>query len=72
LCSKPDDPVEVVKALTTYLIPVPITTEQLTVLKEILLQSRPDYEWTIDAAFAPTYLRLFLQAVVRMPEFQLM
>lgn len=72
VCTAPNDPAAVVDALATYLLPVPITTEQRVVLKEILLQSRPDYEWTIDAAFAPTYLRLFLQAVVRMPEFQLM
>jgi len=72
LCVTPNDPVAVVDALTTYLLSVPITSEQRVVLKEILLQSRPDYEWTIDAAFAPTYLRLFMQAVVRMPEFQLM
>lgn len=72
ICATPDDPTAVVSALTTYFLPVSMTAEQLAVLKEILLQSRPDYEWKIDASFAPTYLRLFLQAIVRMPEFQLM
>lgn len=72
LCPTPNDAAAVVDALTVYFLPVAITAEQRVVLKDILLQSRPDYEWTIDAAFAQTYLRLFMQALVRMPEFQLM
>jgi len=72
ICTAPNDPAAVVDALTIYFLPVAITAEQRSVLKDILLQSRPDYEWKIDASFAQTYLRLFMQALVRMPEFQLM
>jgi hypothetical protein len=42
------------------------------VLLEILLSGIPDYEWDIDTPGAAVRVRGLLQAIVRMPEYQLM
>lgn len=66
------DPRKIVAAACSLLLPVPTTLEQRNVLLEILLAGTPDYEWDIDAPGAVVRVRGLLQAIVRMPEYQLM
>jgi uncharacterized protein (DUF1800 family) len=66
------DPRKIVAAACALLLPVPTTQEQRTVLLDVLLAGTPDYEWDIDAPGAAVRIRGLLQAIVRMPEFQLM
>lgn len=80
----PYDPNHVVEEFTKILLPQPLTAEQLTALKEILLPGLPDYEWGIeytDYEAEPTNtqlakaieakLRSLFKAILTMPEFYL-
>lgn len=67
-----DDPRKIVEATCKVMLAVPTTQEQREVLLEILLSGIPDYEWDIDTPGAAVRVRGLLQAIVRMPEYQLM
>jgi hypothetical protein len=67
------NPRELVRSYSTALLAVPITKEQEDVLVEILMTGLEEHYWDInDEAAARPRLRGLLQAIVRMPEFQLM
>jgi uncharacterized protein (DUF1800 family) len=72
--SLPDnnDAVKVVENVSKLLLPIPTTKEQRDVLLEIMLAGAQVYEWDIDAQSAVQRVKFLLQAIVRMPEFQLM
>ncbi len=67
-----DDATKVVENVAKLLLPVPTTQEQRDVLLEIMLAGAQVYEWDIDAPSAAQRVKFLLQAIVRMPEFQLM
>lgn len=82
--SDPYDPNKVVEEFAKILLPQPLTADQLTMLKEILIPGLPDYEWGIeytDYEASPTNtqlakavdskLRNLLKAMLTMPEFYL-
>jgi hypothetical protein len=54
------------------MLAVPVTQKQLDVLLEIMLAGAQVYEWNIDSPSAPQRIKFLLQAIVRMPEYQLM
>lgn len=67
------NPRELVRSYAAALLAVPITQEQEDVLVEILMTGLEEHYWDInDEAAARPRLRGLLQAIVRMPEFQLM
>lgn len=66
-----NDPREVVNAVTTLLLTIETTQQQKDVLLEILLAGSPDYEWRNDAPSTAQRVMFLLQAIARMPEFQL-
>lgn len=66
------DAMKLVASIVGLLLPVPATQPQLDVLLDIMLAGAPVYEWDIDAPGSVVRLRSLLQAIVRMPEFQLM
>lgn len=72
--SLPDnnDAVKVVENVSKLLLPIPTTKEQRDVLLEIMLAGAQVYEWDINAQSAVQRVKFLLQAIVRMPEFQLM
>ncbi len=43
-----DDPNELIKGLTSFLFPQPLTENQYTFLKSILIPGLPDFEWTVE------------------------
>jgi len=62
-----------VRSVARALLAVPITAEQEDVLVEILMTGLEEQYWNInDVAAARPRLRSLFQAIVRMPEFQLM
>jgi uncharacterized protein (DUF1800 family) len=67
-----DDAVKVVEHVAALLLPIPITTEQRDVLLEIMLAGMPVYEWNVNEPSTVQRVKFLLQAIVRMPEFQLM
>jgi len=67
-----NDAVKLVAHFAEYLLPVAASKEQRDVLLEILLAGAPVYEWDIESPAAKNRLKLLVQAIVRMPEFQLM
>ena len=67
-----NDAEKLVANFAGYMLAVPTTAEQRAVLLEILLAGAPIYEWDVDSPAAKNRLKLLLQAIVRMPEFQLM
>lgn len=67
-----DDAKKVVENVAKLLIPVPTTQEQRDVLLSIMLAGMPIYEWDLDSSGARQRIKFLLQAIVRMPEFQLM
>ncbi|MCX6141484.1 MAG: DUF1800 family protein [Candidatus Kapabacteria bacterium] len=66
------DAKKVVANVAKLLLPAPTTQEQRDVLLEIMLAGAQVYEWDIDAPSAVQRIKFLLQAIVRMPEFQLM
>lgn len=66
------DAKKVVANVAKLLLAAPTTQEQRDVLLEIMLAGAQVYEWDIDAPSAVQRMKFLLQAIVRMPEFQLM
>ena len=80
----PYDPNTLIEGFVKLLFPQPITQEQLSALKEILIPGLPDFEWTVEytdylanpnnanlAAAVESKLRNLLVAMTAMPEFYL-
>ena len=67
-----NDAKKVVENVAKLLLPVPTTQEQRDVLLSIMLAGAQIYEWDIEAPSAVQRIKFLLQAIVRMPEFQLM
>ncbi len=67
-----DDARKVVAHVASLMLAVPVTQKQLDVLLEIMLAGAQVYEWNIDSPSAPQRIKFLLQAIVRMPEYQLM
>lgn len=67
-----NDAEKIVRHVATALLPMPITAEQHDVLLETLLAGAQKYEWDVNAPSAVQRARFLIQAIVRMPEFQLM
>lgn len=44
----PGDPTELIRELTLYMLPKPLSDEQIGHLKEIFIPGLPDYEWTAE------------------------
>ena len=66
-----NNPREVVNNVAQLLLPIETTQQQKDVLLEILLAGSPDYEWSNEAQSTAQRVTFLLQAIVRMPEFQL-
>lgn len=66
-----DDAELVVENLALLLLPVPTTQEQRAVLLDIMMAGAPAYTWDIETETANNRLKLLVQAIVRMPEYQL-
>ncbi len=62
---------EVVANMTKLLLPVATNKEQKAILLEIMMAGAPSYEWNIESPTAASRIKLLMQAIVRMPEFQL-
>lgn len=45
---KPEDPTELVRELTLFMLPKPLSDEQIIQLKELFIPGLPDYEWTVE------------------------
>jgi uncharacterized protein (DUF1800 family) len=67
-----DDATKLVAHVASLMLAVPVTQKQLDVLLEIMLAGAQVYEWNIDSPSAPQRIKFLLQAIVRMPEYQLM
>ncbi len=78
------DPVKLIKGIVELLLPIPLTEEQLTVLKEALIPGLPDFEWTVEygnylaapsnrdiASSVAAKLRSLFRSVFGLAEFQL-
>jgi len=78
------DPNELITESAAILFPRPITDNQVTYLKSIILQGLPDFEWTVEyndyladptndqvAIPIQTKLRLLYRTMLQMPEFYL-
>ncbi len=68
----PQDAVKVVEQITQLMLPLPTTQKQRDVLLEIMLAGAQVYEWDINAPSALQRVKFLMQAIVRMPEYQLM
>lgn len=66
-----DDAKKLVAHVASLMLAVPVTQKQLDVLLEIMLAGAQVYEWNIDSPSAPQRIKFLLQAIVRMPEYQL-
>lgn len=44
----PEDPVELIREWTLYMLPKPLTEAQISHLKEYFIPGLPDYEWTVE------------------------
>lgn len=67
-----NDAEKIVTNVAAVLLPMPITKQQHEVLLEIMLAGAQKYEWDVNAPAAVQRARFLIQAIVRMPEFQLM
>lgn len=68
----PQDAVKVVEDIARLMLPLPITPQQRDVLLEIMLAGAQVYEWDVNATSAVQRIKFLMQAIVRMPEYQLM
>jgi len=79
------DPNVLIAALANIMFNYPITTDQLTSLKDILIPGLPDFEWSVEysnylddpddtalAASVENKLKSLFSVMVRMSEFQIM
>jgi hypothetical protein len=62
---------DVVANMAMLLMPVETSDAQRSVLLEIMMAGAPSYSWDIESGTAASRIRLLMQAIVRMPEFQL-
>ena len=46
--SKPGDPNDLIRDIATLFYPMPLSDDQITHLKDILIPGLPDYEWTVE------------------------
>ncbi|MEY2719834.1 MAG: hypothetical protein RLZZ273_1200 [Bacteroidota bacterium] len=67
-----DDAAKLVAHVASLMLAVPVTQKQLSVLLEIMLAGAQVYEWNVNSPSAPQRIKFLLQAIVRMPEYQLM
>lgn len=67
-----NDADKIVAHVAQALLAIPITKEQHEALLEIMLAGAQKYEWDVNAPSAVQRARFLIQAIVRMPEFQLM
>ncbi len=80
----PSDPNALINELVVLLFPMPITEDQITALKEILIPGLPDFEWTVEylqyredpenselKRLIDTKIRFLVQAMLSMAEFYL-
>ena len=67
-----DDAKKLVVNVASMMLAVPVTQKQLDVLLEIMLAGAQVYEWNINSPSAPQRIKFLLQAIARMPEYQLM
>jgi len=78
------DPNDLIRGITSYLLPRPLSDGQLANLKETLIPGLPDFEWTVEygdhlanpndtdlAASVESKLRDLFRAVFSLAEFQL-
>jgi hypothetical protein len=68
----PQDAVKVVEDIARLMLSMPITPQQRDVLLEIMLAGAQVYEWDVNAPSAVQRIKFLMQAIVRMPEYQLM
>ena len=68
----PQDAVKVVEDMARLMLSMPITPQQRDVLLEIMLAGAQVYEWDVNAPSAVQRIKFLMQAIVRMPEYQLM
>ena len=68
----PQDAVKVVEDMARLMLSMPITPQQRDVLLEIMLAGAQVYEWDVNAPSALQRIKFLMQAIVRMPEYQLM
>ncbi len=61
----------VVKNMAMLLLPVATSAKQEEVLLDIMMAGAPAYTWDIESGTAASRIKLLMQAIVRMPEFQL-
>jgi len=66
-----DDAVKLVANMASLMLAVPVTKKQLDVLLDIMLAGAQVYEWNINSPSATQRIKFLLQAIVRMPEYQL-
>jgi uncharacterized protein (DUF1800 family) len=62
---------KIVENVCKLLLPVSTSESQRAILLDIMMAGAPAYTWDIDSGTAPSRLKLLMQAIVRMPEFQL-
>lgn len=67
-----NDAKKVVENVSTLMLSMPTTEEQRSVLLDIMMAGAPLYEWDVNLPSAPSRIKFLIQAIVRMPEFQLM
>lgn len=68
----PQDAVKVVEHVAALMLPVSTTQQQRDVLLEVMLAGAQVYEWDVNAPSAVQRIKFLMQAIVRMPEYQLM
>ena len=66
-----DDAAAVVSNMCLLLLPVATSAEQESVLLEIMMAGVDAKYWDIESGTALSRIKLLVQAIVRMPEFQL-
>lgn len=62
---------KVVENVTRLLLPIQTSGEQRAVLLDIMMAGAPAYSWDINSGTASSRIKLLMQAIVRMPEYQL-
>lgn len=67
-----NDAEKIVSHVAQALLAIPITKQQHAALLEIMLAGAQKYEWDINSPAAVQRARFLIQAIARMPEFQLM
>lgn len=82
--NNPSEPNDLIRELTSWLFPNPISEDQVDYLKEILIPGLPDFEWTVEynnhladpndanlKRAIENKLRALFKAMLKMPEYYL-